>query len=426
MTPNIVFITCHDLGHHLSCYGWQTVNAPALDRLAGEGVLFEKSFCTAPQCSPSRAALHTGRHAHSNGMMGLAHDPFNWRLHPGEKHLAQHLKDAGYVTALIGVQHLTAGATVRELGYDAVFPGLRAREEAGPKAHEWLTQVKEQPFYLEVGFFEPHRVYASGEDTTKGAEIPPYIPDTSAAQQDFAALQGSIKAMDDGVGMILDALDANGLRENTWVIFAADHGIAMPRAKCTLYDPGIEAALLMRWPQGGVSGGRRLAPLVSHVDVVPTILEALDLPLPDNLHGHSLWPLLQGSDMPPNEAVFVEKTFHTAYEPMRGIRTKRYKLILNLDADVAINVPTDIQASPIYATMFDQISSKRPQVELYDLQTDPLERHNLAGQPEMADVEAGLKGRLLRWMESTGDPILKGPVPSPYYFEALRQLGAQT
>ncbi|MBZ0297288.1 MAG: sulfatase, partial [Anaerolineae bacterium] len=423
MPPNIVFITCHDLGHHLNCYGWHTVNSPALDRLAAEGVLFEKSFCTAPQCSPSRAALHTGRHAHSNGMMGLAHDPFNWRLHPGEKHLAQRLQAAGYATALIGVQHLTAGPTARELGYDEVIAGRRASDQVGPAAQQWLAQVGTQPFYLEVGFFEPHRAYASGDDSSKGVEIPPYIPDTPAAQQDFAALQGSIKAMDEGVGMILDALDANDLRENTWVIFAADHGIAMPRAKCTLYDPGIEAALLMRWPQGGVSGGKRLTPIVSHVDVVPTVLEALELPLPDNLHGHSLWPLLQGSETPPNEAVFVEKTFHTAYEPMRGIRTKRYKLIVNLDADLAINVPTDIQASPIYPTMFDQISSKRPQIELYDLQTDPLEQNNLAGQPEVADVEADLKQWLLEWMQATDDPILKGPVPSPYYFKALDQLG---
>lgn len=427
MPPNIVFITCHDLGKHLGCYGQSTVNSPVLDQLAGQGVIFDRSFCTAPQCSPSRAALHTGRHAHTNGMMGLAHSSFAWRMHAREQHLAKRLKKIGYQTALVGVQHLTSHQQASSLGYDTVIPGNHARTEAGPNAAAWLAQVNtNRPFYLEVGFYEPHRPYDQGSDTSRGVAIPPYIPNTPQAQQDFAALQGSIKALDDGAGMVLDALDARGLRANTWVIFVTDHGLAMPRAKCTLYDPGIETALIMRWPEGGLSGGRRINGMISHVDIVPTILQALGRARPANLHGRSFWPLLKNQTYRPNEQVFVEKTFHTAYEPMRGIRTARYKLIVNLEIDIAINAPSDVQNSPVYPTMLAEITRLRPHVELYDLQADPLERDNLAGQAQVASTEKGLKQRLLAWMKSTKDPILKGPIASPYNKSALQKLGAKT
>jgi arylsulfatase A-like enzyme len=425
--PNIVLITAHDLGQHLGCYGRRGVPSPHLDALAKQGVLFEWSFCTAPQCSPSRSALHTGRHAHSNGMLGLAHDTFAWRMHPGEKHMAQRLREAGYATALFGVQHLVSREEAPTLGYDSLYP-LKPAAELSAAAAAWLAEPHAQPFYLEVGFFEPHRPYDYGgvkPTRASGVFMPPYIPETPEAQAEFAALQGAIGALDAGVGVILQALDDQHLTDNTWVIFVTDHGIAMPRAKCTCYEPGIETALIMRWPNGGVNGGRRCGELVSHVDLVPTMLDALALDIPAHLHGRSYWPLLQGAaDYVPNHEIYAEKTFHTAYEPMRCIRTATYKLIVNLDQDIAVNVPSDIRHSPIYPQMLHQITPHRPYVELYDLVADPKEQHNLSGDAKMADIERDLKQRLLAWMEATDDPILQGPVPSPYYRAALTRLRA--
>jgi N-sulfoglucosamine sulfohydrolase len=424
--PNIVLVTCHDLGQHLGCYGWQSVPSPALDGIAGRGVLFENSFCTAPQCSPSRSALHTGRHAHTNGMLGLAHSPFNWRLHPDEQHIARRLQAAGYETALIGAQHLVAGDDAHSLGYDSVQSRGPAHETgAAAAAYLEIAAERHRPFYLEVGFFEPHRPYDYGgvdPDDSRGVNLPAYIPDTPEARAEFAHAQGAIGALDAAVGQIFVALQTHGLLDQTWFIFAADHGLAMPRAKCTCYDPGIEAALIMHWPTGGLTVGRRIGDLVSHIDVVPTMLEALGMDIPANLHGRSYWPLLQGQPYQPNREIFAEKTFHTAYEPMRCIRTATHKLIVNLDQDIAVNVPTDIQRSPIYMQMQDQITPHRPHLELYDLAADPAEMHNLSGQPEVAEVERDLRQRLLRWMETTDDPILRGPVASPYYHEALAML----
>src|SRR5438270_11104502 len=130
MPSSVLFLTCHDLGQHLGCYGQATVTSPALDTLAAAGVRFARSFCTAPQCSPSRASLHTGRYPHATGVLGLAHPPFGWRLAPEERHLAHLLGEAGYATTLVGMQHLIERGRAEELGYEQVVPVAPAAEEA--------------------------------------------------------------------------------------------------------------------------------------------------------------------------------------------------------------------------------------------------------------------------------------------------------
>jgi N-sulfoglucosamine sulfohydrolase len=404
------------------------VPSPALDQLAGTGVRYERSFCTAPQCSPSRASLHTGRYPHTTGVLGLAHAPFGWRLDPSERHFARILGEAGYSTSLIGMQHLIERDSAHELGYQQVAPVMPAYEEADVAVAQ-LRKLSdlEAPFYLEVGFEEPHRPYDFGgaqPDNSRGVAIPPYLPNSSEAQVDFAAFQGAIRQMDDGVGRILAAVDELGLADDLLVVFATDHGAAMPRAKCTLYDPGIEVALLLRYPAAGLANGRVLSELVSNVDVVPTLLEALGLPAPSNLHGRSLWPLLRGASYVPREEIFAEKTYHTHYEPMRAIRTDRYKLIVNLEVGLRFDVPGDILESPILPLMIPRMLGPRPPLELYDLERDRWEETNLADTPEVAEVQADLRARLLRWMEETEDPLLRGPVRSPYLADALARLHA--
>ncbi len=424
---NLVMIDCHDLGQHLACYGWNGVPSPNLDRVAAAGVRFENSFCTAPQCCPSRAALYTGRYPHANGMFGLAHPPFNWRMHDDEVHLAQLFKDAGYHTAQIGMQHVATQAVepIKQLGFDVVTM-LDEAPDVGEQAAAFLGNVEQRPFFLNIGFTEPHRdaggyFRQAPPDDSKGVSLPPYIPDTPEARAEFAQLQGVIGKMDAAVGVIWDALKANDLLADTWFVFTTDHGIAMPRAKSTMYDPGIETALLMFAEPFGLTGGRVFSEMISNVDLVPTLFEGLGILLPDNLHGQSFWSLLTGEEYTPNAQIFAEKTFHTAYEPQRAVRTERYKLIWNAEVDI-INVAADIQHSPIFPQMIDELTQERPPFELYDLQTDPVERENLAGNPAYAEVERDLRERLLAWMQATSDPLLEGPIASPYYDEAKRLL----
>ncbi|HEV7666392.1 MAG TPA: sulfatase [Chloroflexota bacterium] len=433
MSPaSVLFFTCHDLGQHLGCYGQPTVTSPALDQLAASGVRFARGFCTAPQCSPSRASLHTGRYPHSTGVLGLAHAPYGWRLDPRERHVAQLLAAAGYSTTLVGMQHLIERGSAYELGYERVLPVAPAFDEADA-AISLLGELSaaDQPFYLEVGFEEPHRPYDFGgalPDTSRGVAVPAYLPDVPEAREDFAAFQGSIRQMDTAVGRILHALDDLDLTEQTCVIFATDHGAAMPRAKCTLYDPGIEIALLWRWPSAGIAGGAVISDLVSNVDVTPSLLEGLGLPPPPNLHGRSFWNKIAASPTTsayvPRDEIFAEKTFHTYYEPMRAIRTAHHKLIVNFEVSTRVDVPSDIRESPIYPLMLRQLDDVRPPVELYDLQADQWEQRNLADAPHVAALQTDLRQRLLGWMAETDDPLLRGPVASPYYADALARLRA--
>jgi N-sulfoglucosamine sulfohydrolase len=427
---NLIMIDCHDLGQHLGCYGWRTVPSAHIDALAERGVRFANSFCTAPQCCPSRAALYTGRHAHANGMFGLAHPPFNWRLHPDEVHLGRRLQDAGYATAQIGVQHVTdqVERAIQRLGFQQVWMADDAAEVAALVV-DYLKNIPRSPFFLNIGFLEPHRdadgyFKQAPPDSSLGVEVPPYLPQTPEARDEFAELQGVIGHMDQAIGSIWAALESAGLLEDTWLIFTTDHGLAMPRAKSTMYDPGIEAALIMYGEPFGLTGGRVYDELISNVDIVPTILDMLGIAVPDNLHGQSFAGLLRGEPYQPREYVFAEKSFHTAYEPQRAIRTGRYKLIWNAEVDI-INVAGDVRHSSIYPQMIDQITVERPPLELYDLQIDPLEHHNRIDDADYAGIANELRQTLHDWMRQTGDPLLDGPISSPYYDRALSLLAGE-
>jgi arylsulfatase A-like enzyme len=279
------------------------------------------------------------------------------------------------------------------------------------------------PLYLEVNFFEPHRPYDHGgvePDRSGGLQVPPYLPEIPAATEEVAALQGAIHKVDLQVGRILETLDTVGIADRTLVVFSADHGLAMPRAKCTLYDPGIGIALLVRWPEGGVSPGIAVEGLVSNVDVLPAVLEAAGAPVPARVQGTSLLAAARGTGRGGREAVFAEKTYHSYYDPMRCVRTERYKVIRNFESAFAVEVPGDVQQGAIFrADPARYTTDRHSVVELYDLERDPLEQRNLAGQVDVAEIERRLDARLWGWMEETEDPLLLGPIPSPVYHLAM-------
>ena len=397
---DVVVMTTHDIGRHLHCYGRRGIVSPHLDALATAGVRFEQAFCTAPQCSPSRASLATGRYPHNNGVMGLAHHGFDWEL--DAPHAAAIFAAQGFDAHLFGGQHVTLHD--QSLGFTAIH------REPSDRAIEAVFG-SERRLYVEVNFSETHRPYPKvPEDAT--AEIPLFVPDIPEARHEFAALHVAIAQMDAAAGRFLEALDRAGRARDAIVVFTTDHGLAMPRAKCTLYDPGLEVALLLRWPRAGLHGVRD--ELVSNIDVLPTLLEAAGVAVPDGVQGRSL---LGGGG---RDAIFAEKTFHSYYDPMRCIRTHRHKLIRNFETGFAVEVPGDIQAGPIFRADPTRYSRDRPHVvELYDLAEDPLEQRNLSGMDEVADVEKKLSAELWRWMRETDDPLLKGPVPSPRYRLAM-------
>ena len=396
-------MTTHDIGRYLHCYGAGTVRSPNIDGLAQQGLRFANAFCTAPQCSPSRASLASGRYPHNNGVMGLAHHGFDWEL--AVPHAAAVFAAAGFESHLFVGQHVSAHP--ERLGFTEIHGAPTDEELAG-------LLRRSSRLYIEMNFEETHRPYPDAPPDVR-VDIPAFLPDIPEARSELAGLQVAIAHMDATVGRLLAALEKAGRAENAIVVFTTDHGLAMPRAKCTLYDPGIEVAMIVRWPAGGLRGAR--GDLVSNIDVLPTLLEAAGLDIPSDVQGRSLLHTDR-----PREAIFAEKTFHSYYDPMRAIRTRTHKLIRNFETAFRVEVPGDIQTGAIFRADPGRYSTDRPDVvELYDLEADPLERRNLAGSPELRDIERDLGERLWAWMRETDDPLLDGPVASPRYRLAMQR-----
>ena len=432
-TTNLLIVHCHDLGQYLHCYGVETVQTPNLDAFAAEGVRFAQSFCTAPSCSPSRASIFTGRYPHNNGVMGLCHAYFAWDLNPDERHLAQLLGEAGYTTAAVGVVHETRSGPER-CGYQSYDRSAQAREAtdaAIARLRAWHERGA-QPFYLAVGYVEPHRLPQPNADppgdhgfapawiepdTTFGVQVPGYLRGTPNTRQELAELQGAVRHVDTQFGRLMDAVRELGLDSDTLVIFTTDHGVAMPRAKCSLYDPGISVTFMLRLPgRPGWHGGITQQGLVSNIDYVPTILDLLDLPIPEAVQGRSLAPLLDGQSDTPRSEIFAEMTYHDYYDPRRAIRTETHKLIANfssapffMDPSQSWRPRSDVVTPPNHAVAY------HPHIELYDLRSDPWEQVNLADKPEHAAVQRDLLQRLYRHLTATADPILVGAVTSPHH-----------
>ena len=402
LRPNIVYLHSHDTGRHIQPYGHQ-VPTPNIQRLADQGLLFRQAFSAAPVCSGSRAALLTGEYSHTNGMLGLAHR--GYRLADYHHHLVHTLRDAGYTSTLIGEQHVSADPD--EIGYDHVVE-LRSHQaaEVAPAAAKVIRETT-SPSFISVGFFETHRDFFEPTSVRDALySLPPAnLPDTPETRRDMAAYKASARALDQGVGTVLDAIED----DNTLVILTTDHGLAFPGAKATLTDRGIGVLLIIRGP-GGFTGGRVSDALVSQVDLFPTITELLGIDRPEWVRGQSLLPLTRRDAGEVNDAVFAEITFHAAYEPQRAVRTRRYKYIRRYERPVLANI--DDSPSKDYLLAHGLAERDAPDEQLYDLVFDPNEADNIVhAEPEIA---AELRARLHAWMEETGDPLLDGPIaPAP-------------
>ncbi|MBD3240513.1 MAG: sulfatase-like hydrolase/transferase [Chitinivibrionales bacterium] len=427
--PNVIVITTHDTGRHLGCYGIDAVHTPNLDAFADQGIRFTNYFAGSALCSPSRGVAMTGRWPQRNGMLGLCHGAYRWRLNDAEKHLSHLLHDAGYYTALIGHQHETTDVDA-QLCFDRAGPDFYPNtwehihaEDVAAEASDFLRSeaAGHSPFYLQLGFFETHRPFGFGgkqPDTGKGVYIPPYLKGTDAARADLALFQGNVRAMDAAVGTVLDALREAGLDQNTLVVYTVDHGLDLPRAKTTLYDPGIEIALLMRWPRGGIAAHHTCDELLGNVDLVPTILDLIGIGVPDNVDGTSFAALTRGKDDDVRrEYHFSMMQGHGMGKEIRAIRTATHKLIRNFEVRSEPVPPVVIGDNDKYTGANKYVTV--PPVELYDLTADPLEVNNLADSPAHAGIRDTLDSRLWQWLDEVEDPILKGPIATPYYQRAI-------
>jgi arylsulfatase A-like enzyme len=347
--------------------------------------------------------------------LGLAHRGF---LMPDyDRHLLRTLKPAGWFAALYGVQHLAPAnrdAILRLKGYDALLTTKKQLD--GAEAIEFLRRSPPEPFFLAAGFFETHREFPQpgpGEDPRWSAPAP-MVPDTPATRADFAAFRAAARLLDEKMGAVLSALEQSGLAERTLVVCTADHGPAFPGMKCCLTDGGLGVLLILRGP--GFRGGKVVDALVSHLDVFPTLCEAAQLEPPPHLQGRSLFPLITGGKSELREELFAEINYHAAYEPLRAVRTRRWKYLRRYDGRSRPVLPNCDDSPSKDAWLAAGGGEAPPPPEaLYDLALDPQECRNRISDPACAEDLNDLRARLARWMNETHDPLLDGgriPVPA--------------
>lgn len=427
--PNVVVYISHDTGRFLESYGVETVHTPHLSKFAEDSAQFDNAWCTTPLCAPARSALVTGQPHHQNGMMGLPGDTLGaWDLVAKDRHLAWQFRNAGYESVLCGFLHETRD--LFSVGFEKAFHGIGKGNNGGSGGiagsdkdiAEWLdSREDDRPFFLQIGSGETHRQWKTSDpDDSKGVWKAPYLIDSPEVDADMAAMQGSTQELDRGIGAVFDLFEERGLADDTIFCITTDHGIDFPRAKGTLFDPGIEVFLFMRYRAGGWKSGVRMPQLISHLDLYPTLLEAAGLPVPEKTDGRSFLPLLTGEgDYEEREYIFSEKTYHDNYDPMRSVRSKTHKYVMNFDAQTLYDVR--IATAPRY-NWFRFPINKREREELYDLREDPHESNNLTRSEEHQEIQDQLRKVVADWMAATEDPLLDGPVPSPYHLRACARM----
>jgi len=348
---------------------------------------------------------------HRNGMIGLAHRGF--KLKKDIPYLPGILRDNGYKTFLFGVQHEIQSGKQEELGYQNFLTAeTKFCNDICGVFCKFLEECPPEPFFASVGVVETHQRYPIVENPPGNLKIPGFLPDCIEVKKDIAGLNIFVQRVDETIGRIISTLEKTGKIDNTLIIFTTDHGIAMPGAKATLFDPGIEIFLIMKGP--GIPERKKLECLSSNVDLVPTILDYLGIKIPDNIDGISLMPVVKDGKKQIRECIYTELTYHAGYDPMRSIRTNKYKYIRSFEVR-PFYFPVNVDASfskGLFKQMgyFDRL---RPFEFFFDLEKDPLERKNLINDPEYRVIIDGFRKQLISNMKKTKDPLVLGPVPLP-------------
>ena len=413
--PNvIVFFTDQQRWDTVGLHGNPLELTPNFDRMAKSGTHLFRSFTCQPVCGPARSSLQTGQYATTTGCfrnrISLPRDA---------KTLAHHFGEAGYRTGYIGKWHLAEEEPVAEKergGYEywlasnmleftsdaynttlydndnnpVELPGYRV-DALTDAAIRYVDSRKDDPFFLFLSFLEPHHQNRlddypppdSYRERYTGRWTPPDLAALGgSAHQHLGGYWGMVKRLDEAFGRLLDALKSLVLLEDTIVLFTSDHGnhfkTRNEEYKRSCHDASIRVPTAFRGP--GFDGRGEVRELVSLVDLPPTLLDAAGLPVPEEMQGRSILPLLRGDAESWPEEVFVQIS---ESEVGRAIRTRRWKYSVS---------------APDKDGMEDADSESYTEEYLYDLQADPYELENLIGMESHREVAEVMKERLLRRM----------------------------
>jgi len=459
---NVVMIVADDLGQQLGCYGDPVVKTPNIDRLAAEGIRCTRAYCTTASCSPSRSVILSGLHNHANGQLGLAHNVHHFAGYESVRSLPLLMTSAGYRTCRIGKLHVAPEYVAKfEFARDIGIQGARNPIQMAKNAKEWIEEKDSRPFFLYFCPTDPHRGpgpvdYANHHEQPDfysgvtaeiydpaNIRVPEWLPDRPEVRRDLAEYYQSISRFDAGIGALIQSLHETNHWDDTLILLLSDNGPPIPGAKTTLYEPGIHLPLIVRDP--ALSRRGTCDALITWADLVPTILEICQIPVPSGVtvqavenqghesakatkaktpygfHGRSFLKDLADEHPGNPRDIFFSHTFHevTMYYPMRAVRSGRYKLIWNIAHPLPFPFAQDLYQSAVWQETLkrkapDELYGlrsvktflQRPEFELYDLEADPGERTNLATSVEHSATLKSLQEKLRKFQKETEDPWL--------------------
>jgi N-sulfoglucosamine sulfohydrolase len=432
---NVVFILADDMSRDTwGAYGGEDCKTPNIDQLAKDGIRFDRAYCTVAMCAPFRQELYSGRSPWRTGTL-----PNHSKSVAGTKSIVHYLKPLGYRVALLGKSHV---------GPDECYPferlgNVSGRVDANPetldKAKAFLDDCKktENPFCLFIGSHDSHAPFTTGDPTAydaKKIKVPPYWIDTPKLREVMVQYYAEITNFDRLVGMMRKELEKRNLWENTIFMVCSEQGTQLPFAKWTCYDNGLHTGLVAHWPNRSKPGSV-IKELISTADITPSLVDELGGKLEDDsVDGKSFIELLKGKDEPIHDYVYGAFTNCRIIDnrervyPIRSIRNKRYSLIYNpnhrsMTSNVTLTQalkmiedsntkPKDLNPTGSWVAKANKSKreqelvhklNNREEFELYDLQKDPFEMKNLAGNPKYQKIQKKLKNALLAKLKALGD-----------------------
>jgi len=434
-----LIITDNQSWYDVGCYGNKVIKTPHMDQLATEGVRFRQAFATVASCGASRAVIYSGVLTHRNGQYAHPHREHNQEIREEIVTVFEALKEKDYRTALIGKQHVRP---VEKYPVDPLPSGKSVASSAESRdviamakvVDEFIGHDTEKPFFLSLSLGDPHPISRDGvawgvtESHSPGYQpveynpaditVPGFLPDTPAIREQLAGYYQQVSRADYGVGLLVESLKKHGKYNDTLIVFVSDHGTSEPGAMGTHYDPGVRAPFIIRKP-GGPAGLVHEA-VIAFTDITPTILDWAGIANPTKgRHGRSLLPILDQPNVAGWDEVVLSHVAHEIYSyyPMRTLRDRRYKLIWNVTWRAEYPLPIDTWERRTWRGLMESKSTMfgprtidqylhRPQIELYDLETDPWEVQNLADEPVHAERRKQMTERLLERLVATEDPWL--------------------
>lgn len=415
--PNILWIIAEDACRDFGCYSVEAARTPNIDHLASESCLYRNAFATGPVCSASRSAFMTGLYQTRIGAQNhRSHRTREFTRPAGVRLITERLREAGYFTANVRV-------LPPELGFNGAGKTDWNFFDDGKSfdSGKWSDLKSHQPFYAQVNLHETHRPYyraANNPTDPAKVKLPPYLADDPIIRADWAAYLDEVAVLDDRIGALLRLLESEGLRENTAVFFFSDHGREDFRGKYFPSEQGFEVPLMVRWP-ALLNPGSSSDDLVSLLDVHATSLSLAGVK-PEGLDGSPFF----GSDAKKREFIFgARDRIDDTPDRVRTVRDTRFKLVRNYEpqrpylqrmAYAELTNPTYNRMRQLFAEgklNADQakfMASQRPAEELYDLQNDPFELHNLVDDPAHGATLGRLRQQLDAWIADTQD---QGAIP---------------